>query len=212
MATINYDHHLLVADYCLCRVDTGSGWCVIFLHSSKKNSLSSSLCHEVSAAAVTWKWKNINKEPWWRPLSCAAPLSYDTVNQSSFANIICCCSHTTVIESVQTVVPEVEPDVVGDPLCLDDRDVLDWGLLLTWCLDPPYSEVELTDRVVSAGKYGTGTVLMPPDKEYLKNISLLTLTVVKTRVVTITSRVSENKIFLCYCKDVCLTVFKFFIK
>ena len=36
MATINYDHHLLVADYCLCRVDTGSGWCVIFLHSSKK--------------------------------------------------------------------------------------------------------------------------------------------------------------------------------
>ncbi len=31
----------------------------------------------------------------------------------------------------------------------------------------PYSEVEETERVVSAGRYGTGTVLIPPFSEYL---------------------------------------------
>jgi len=34
---------------------------------------------------------------------------------------------------------------------------------------PPYSLVELTDRVVSAGRYGTGTVLIPPVREYLRS-------------------------------------------
>ena len=31
----------------------------------------------------------------------------------------------------------------------------------------PYSEVDETDLAVSAGKYGTGTVLIPPFREYL---------------------------------------------
>ena len=47
----------------------------------------------------------------------------------------------------------MDPDVVGDPLCLDDLDVLECGLTLT--LAPPlspYSLVELTDLVVSAGR------------------------------------------------------------
>lgn len=50
-------------------------------------------------------------------------------------------------------IPEVDPDVVGDPLCLDDLEVLECGLTLT--LPPalsPYSLVELTDLVVSAGR------------------------------------------------------------
>ena len=33
--------------------------------------------------------------------------------------------------------------------------------------------MELTDLVVSAGRYGTGTVLIPPDREYLKICELL---------------------------------------
>ena len=69
-------------------------------------------------------------------------------------------------------IPEVDPDVVGDPLCLDDLEVLECGLTLT--LPPalsPYSLVELTDLVVSAGRYGTGTVLIPPDREYLEHES-----------------------------------------
>lgn len=60
--------------------------------------------------------------------------------------------------------PEFEPDVDGGPC---------WGRGLCECLEGvrevacPYSEVDDTDRAVSAGKYGTGTVLIPPFREYL---------------------------------------------
>jgi hypothetical protein len=33
----------------------------------------------------------------------------------------------------------------------------------------PYSEVDETERAVSAGRYGTGTVLIPPFREYLRS-------------------------------------------
>ena len=53
------------------------------------------------------------------------------------------------------ILPEVDPEVVGDPLCFDDLEVLEWGLTLTASIAlalAPYSLVELTDLVVSAGR------------------------------------------------------------
>ena len=53
------------------------------------------------------------------------------------------------------ILPEVDPEVVGDPLCFDDLEVLEWGLTLTASIAlalAPYSRVELTDLVVSAGR------------------------------------------------------------
>ena len=45
----------------------------------------------------------------------------------------------------------------------------------------PYSEVDETDRAVSAGKYGTGTVLIPPFREYLALAQFKLLLFIKVR-------------------------------
>ena len=55
-------------------------------------------------------------------------------------------------------------DKVDDDFGVCDRQTdLEGVREVAW----PYSEVDETERAVSAGRYGTGTVLIPPFREYL---------------------------------------------
>lgn len=101
----------------------------------------------------------------WTPV-CSRPCSLLLVPFCRIQNSLVIHFATSAPLLLWREYPEFDPEVDGGPL--GRCECLELGLLVT-PPPTPYSDVELTDLAVSAGRYGTGTVFIPPFREYLKS-------------------------------------------